>query len=176
MSLISRGDEDLAIRYLAHEAVEEKKALRVYEECRESLGYKPFTKREVQKIRANYEAAIPRYGKSFKGEYGWAADHLQIVEPRFSDLQSASGFGRMRSHYRMASQNVHAGVKEIRFRLGLLRQDEVMLAGPSNAGLEEPGQNAAITLSQLTVVLPQAPFDLDTLVKMQVLNLVQPTR
>jgi hypothetical protein len=47
-----------------------------------------------------------------------------------------------------------------------------MLAGPSNAGLEEPGQNAAITLSQLTVVLPQAPFDLDTLVKMQVLNLV----
>ena len=59
----------------------------------------------------------------------------------------------MRSHYQMGNDNVHAGIKSLYVRLGLIGDYERLLAGRSNAGLTEPGQNAAHTLTQLAVLI-----------------------
>jgi hypothetical protein len=59
----------------------------------------------------------------------------------------------LRSHYKLASDHVHAGVKGITFRLAVLDNAALILAGPSNAGFEEPGQLAGIDLAQITLHL-----------------------
>jgi hypothetical protein len=59
----------------------------------------------------------------------------------------------MRSHYQLCNDNIHAGIKSMYVRLGLLGEYEGLLAGRSNAGLTEPGQNAAHSLTQLAVLV-----------------------
>ena len=54
----------------------------------------------------------------------------------------------------MASGNVHPNSHELYFRLGLAsHQRDVILVGPSNMGLADPGHATAISLNQTTAVL-----------------------
>jgi hypothetical protein len=69
----------------------------------------------------------------------------------------------MRAHYQMGSDNIHAGIKSIFVRLGLL-ESQHYLAGRSNAGLTEPGQNAAHTLTHLSVLVCMSEPNFDDLV------------
>lgn len=50
------------------------------------------------------------------------------------------------------------------FRLGLLGDYTVLLSGRSNAGLTEPGQNAAFSLTQLAAVVCMTERSFDDLV------------
>ncbi|WP_113154820.1 DUF5677 domain-containing protein [Nitratireductor sp. OM-1] len=160
-TLISEYDDELAERYLLHEVVEAKRALDAYEKNYADLGYRPPSKREAANTRRAFDAVKERFGKPFCEPYGWAAHHLKINGKWFSDLEKAAQRSHMRSHYKFASQNVHAGTKGIMDQLGLIDSRDMVLAGPSNAGLEEPGQNAAISLVQITVLLfgPNWKFD-----------------
>ena len=65
----------------------------------------------------------------------------------------------------MASHNVHANPKGVFFKLGMLAESQVLLAGPSNAGLADPGHGAALSLSRVTAALVglQQPPTLDNL-------------
>jgi len=160
IELIAANGEDLAERYLAHDAVEAKNTLDMYLRTYKELGYAPPSKTEVKAVGARYDAAISRFGPEFANEYGWAAQLLNNANPRFARLAEAAGQARMRSHYKLASQNVHAGVKGIVYKLGMLGEPPHVLAGASNAGLEEPGQNTAITLMRVTAQLYRKPrFD-----------------
>src|SRR5207248_1728437 len=98
-----------------------------------------------------------------------AAHHLNIKKPTLADLEAASGRVAMRSHYQMASYNVHASVKGLSFKLGLLEHANLLLAGASNAGLEEPGQNTAYTQTQITSYLYKAKWTLDDALQIQLL-------
>ena len=79
----------------------------------------------------------------------------------------------MRAHYQMANDNVHAGIKSMFVRLGLLEDYSGLLAGRSNAGLTEPGQNAAHTLTQLSVLVCLSEGRLDDLVFAQVMRTIR---
>ncbi|WP_158915887.1 hypothetical protein [Caulobacter sp. S45] len=79
----------------------------------------------------------------------------------------------MRSHYKLASHNVHAGVKGITFEHGSLNDPRRLVAGASNAGLHEPGQNTAITLAQITMLLLVERPQLDESVAMRILMTLQ---
>jgi hypothetical protein len=59
----------------------------------------------------------------------------------------------MRSPYKMASYNVHASPKGVYFKIGTLDGSPAFLAGPSNAGLTEPAQNAAVSLAKVTLLV-----------------------
>lgn len=63
----------------------------------------------------------------------------------------------------MASHNVHADPKGVFFKLGMLVESQVLLTGPSNAALADPGHGAALSLSCVTVALAglQQPPTLD---------------
>ena len=155
--IISDHGEEVAERYVKYQIVESKKALTAYEECRDDLGYGPYSKEQEEKIRNGYAEVIAEYEKPFGEEYGWAA-HILGEGPRrkvtFAILQRAAGMGVMRAYYQMASYNVHASPKGIYFKLGQLEQSsKVLLAGMSNAGLVEPAQNAAISLGKLTLLV-----------------------
>jgi len=163
---IERHGEETAQRYVHYQIVESKKAMTAYEECRKDLGYGAYSKKQAAKITKEYARVIAKYGKPFGGEYGWAA-HLIGQGPKkkvtFANLQNAVGMKQMRAHYQMASYNVHASPKGVYFKLGEMEKSTVLLAGSSNAGLVEPAQNAALSLSKLTIIAcndrDAPPFD-----------------
>lgn len=152
-AVILQYGNEITERYINHQAVESKRALDKYNASAPSLGYKPIPARAQEKIVRAYDHAMATYGKPFKSDYGWAAKHLTKDRPTFADLEAAAGRAEMRSHYQMGNDNVHAGIKSMYVRLGLLGDYEGLLAGRSNAGLTEPGQNAAHTLTQLAVLI-----------------------
>jgi hypothetical protein len=163
-AVISRHGEDIAQRYLAHQAVESKRAMNKYLDCCQQLGYRPLPARQVKTIEKAYDAAIAKYGEAFKSDYGWAAEHLKKKRPTFADLEAEAGRAEMRSHYQMGNDNVHAGIKSMYVRLGLVGNYDGLLAGRSNGGLMEPGQNAAHTLTQISNVVCLSEPNLDDLV------------
>jgi hypothetical protein len=172
-AVIAQYGEDIAQRYLAHQAVESKGAMNKYLSCCAPLGYKPLPAREVNKITKAYDAAIAQYGEAFKSDYGWAAEHLKKNHPTFADLEAEAGRAEMRSHYQMGNDNVHTGVKSMYIRLGLLDKYDGLLAGRSNGGLMEPGQNTAHTLTQMSVLACLSDANLDDLV---IANMIQTLR
>jgi hypothetical protein len=152
-TVIADAGESLAKRYVEHEAIEAKSALDEYDRCYRALGFAPYSKRERKRIEKYYSDAIDLYGKEFATPYGWAAEHLKKKRPTFADIEAASERSEMRSYYKMASYNVHAGTKGITFRLSALGDPTTLVAGASNAGFMEPGQNAAVTFTQITALL-----------------------
>ena len=169
-AVISQHGEDIAERYLAHQAVESKRAMDKYIKCCALLGYKPLSAREQGKIVRAYDQTLGKYGKPFKSDHGWAAVHLKKDKPSFADLEEEAGRAAMRSYYQMGNDNIHAGVKSMFIRLGLLEDYTGLLAGRSNAGLTDPGQNTAHTLTQLSVLVCLSEPKLDDLVAAEMMK------
>ncbi len=70
----------------------------------------------------------------------------------------------------MASDNVHANAHGAYYRLGSsVQTDEVLLAGPSNVGLADPGHSTAISLCRVTTVLLTTKPNLDGVVISKIL-------
>jgi hypothetical protein len=172
-TVIAQHGESITERYLAHQAVESKRAMDKYQACCPKLGYKPLSLRAQKRIEKAYDQALARYGHSFKSDYGWAALHLKESRPTFAHLEAAAGRTEMRAHYQMGNDNIHAGIKSIYVRLGLLGKYDRLLAGRSNAGLIEPGQNAAHTLTELSVLVCLWEPRLDDLVIGQVMRRIR---
>jgi hypothetical protein len=171
-AVISQHGEDIAERYIDHQAVESKRALGKYLACYKDLGYKPLPAREQKKILKAHDKAIKKYGQAFGTDYGWAAHHLNNPKPSFTALEKAAGRAEMRSYYQVGNDNIHAGIKSIYVRLGLMDY-EGLLAGRSNGGLMEPGQNAAHTLTQLSALVCLSEPILDDLVAGDMLRMLR---
>ena len=163
------GDEELAIRYFDHEAIEAKRAMDHFKVHHDELGYDKPDNEEIESIENTYEEFLERYGHGFGAEFGWAATHLAKKRVRFIDLEEAVGQIAARSYYKFASYNVHASSKGVNYRLGLIDQNDVLLAGRSNVGFFEPAHNTAQALCQLNGAILRDRWDLDTLVTYQIL-------
>jgi hypothetical protein len=150
--VIRSHGEEIAHRYLDHANVEARKAALKYRDVYEKLGYEAIPESELASIESSYQDVLKKHGKTFKEEYGWASEALHNPRPNFSDIERAAGLSHLRSHVQMAHNNVHSGVRGAFVRLGLMNYPGI-LAGPSNAGLADPGHNAAISLSQVTSTL-----------------------
>jgi hypothetical protein len=72
----------------------------------------------------------------------------------------------MNTYYKLANWNVHAGARAMFFRLTNMGTD-IPIAGRSNAGLVEPGQNTAFTLVRITGALLGRARDLDRIIEMK---------
>jgi len=174
-TLIAEHGDPLAERYVAHEVIEEAKMTELAKETAEELGYKPPSKRDLERASTNVVAAVEKYGVGFDRDYGWAIGQV-TPSNSFKDLAKAAKRSRLRAHYKLASNNVHAGVRGISHRLGSMGT-QTLLAGASNAGLDEAGQNAAISLAvinQLLVVDTRRPTEfvgtLDDTLQLKVLS------
>jgi hypothetical protein len=69
----------------------------------------------------------------------------------------------------MASHNVHANPKGVFFKLGLMNEVDILLSGPSDAGLADPGHSTAISLIQVSSALGSIKPTLDSLVILRIL-------
>ncbi len=174
-TVIADAGEALAWLYLEHDVVESRFAMDEYDRCHEALGFRPLPKRVRRRVERAFAVAVKTHGADFGKPYGWAAAHLKKKRVTFRDLEDAAQRSAMRSYYKMASYNVHADTpKSIFSRLGVLGDQSLILAGASDAGFRDPGQNAAITLLQITaVLLSERMSNLDVMIKMQALTMIR---
>ncbi len=160
--------EPIAERYVEHTIVETKRAAEMYSSVRVRAGDEPLSVHEMQEMQKAYDNVVQKFGKEFKTEYGWAAHHLQNPNPNFSHLEAAAGHAALRSDYKMASYNIHAGPKGIFFKLGTF-DSSCLIAGASNVGFVAPGCNTAYALTQMNVLILERRQQLDEIVTMRTL-------
>lgn len=160
-TIIADGDEDLAERYIRHDAVEVRRQADDYEASQVPLGFAPISKQERKAIDREYLAVLNLYGPTFAYPYGWAANHLSQKKPTFKDLQSAAKHAGMNSYYKLASFNVHAGARSLFFNLSAMGDHDFLLAGRSNAGFEEPRIRTAHSLVLITSLYVGETTDFD---------------
>ena len=111
----------------------------------------------VEQYRRNFGEAFAR--KVTRGFYGWAAESLCMSNgtPTFEDIEKAVDLAFMRPHYRMASYPIHANAKGLTFTLGKIGSSQLLPAGPSNAGLADPANQALSSFYQITSLLLRYP-------------------
>ncbi|MGU3385839.1 DUF5677 domain-containing protein [Methylobacterium sp. D53M] len=171
-TVIEDGDEVLAQRYIDHEIIDQKKMIDDWDENQVNLGYSPVDQKTRREVESKYQAALKNYGPEFKNEYGWASQHLSMKRPDFRAMQRASEQSGMSTYYKLANYNVHASSRSMFVRLTDMGSD-IPIAGRSNAGLLEPGQNTAFTLTRITAALLGRVRGLDELVKVRALTMMR---
>ena len=118
------------------------------------LNHEPLSSEELAELKTERDELLRQYGKAFGNEYGWAASVTENDSPTLTQLEEKADLDHWRPYYRMASHNVHPNAHGAYYRLGLAsHQGSVILAGPSNEGLADPGHSTAISLLQVTLAL-----------------------
>ena len=150
--LLSEHDTTLAERYLLHDAIQAAKGAELYTKYQDRLSEYPITQAELEEHRARRASLIAMYGKGFESDYGWAAGALNIREPKFDQIERVVGLDHIRPYYRLASISVHPNARGLNFSLAA-DQSRMLLAGPSNGGLADPGHHTLLSLLQCTICL-----------------------
>ena len=164
-TFIAKHGAATAERFLLHDGVKSYEDSAVYQEHCERLGYEAFTDAEMLAMSNRYKALLAKFGDDYRGGYGWASTALRSSDPphkgsiSFVHIEKDVGVPHFQPYYRMASHAAHAGAKSIRFSLGLIEPSPLLLAGPSNAGLADPGQCTAISLANLTAIFLNHKLD-----------------
>ena len=169
---INQHGNDVAERYIFHDIIQRFKLCEDYKNYSEQLHMPKVEDDELGEIQEEYNNALARFGNSFKHDYGWAANELGIKRPTFKDIEKAVAMDSMRPYYTLACQNVHANVRAAFFKLGIPDNPEILLAGPSMYGLEDPGQGAALSLMQTTTALLTCRPTFDTLIYCSVIKML----
>lgn len=168
---IHKFGQDVAERYLLHDAVESYRVAQQYQRNYVRLGYEPLTDRELLQIESLYQRLIDRFERPYANSYGWAAHALGKHSPNFSDIEQVVDLEHWRSHYKFASHNVHANPKGVFLKLGLYPENqELLLTGPSGTGYTDPGHSTALSLLQITTFLLTLRPNLDRLSVCQILS------
>ena len=168
-SFIKEHGNEVAEKYILHDKIESYKAALIYEQNIKMLGLDPLQKDELAELEEVKEKLILRYGKCYKENYGWASETLGRCDPSFSDIEKDVGLDYLRPYYKLASHNVHAQPKGILFKLGLVQNQDILLAGPSNYGFTDPAQFLASSLTQITAILLTHKPNVDRLVTCNIL-------
>ncbi len=145
--------DDIAKKYLLHEACQSHAAMEQYRTYSKVLGNDEIRDIESLQLQSLIDRLNHEYGSLFSKPYGWANDVIREKNPKkqrftFSDIEEIVQQDFIRPYYKLASYSIHAEAKGILFNLSGHKKD-VIPAGPSIFGLEEPGQNTAISLLKI---------------------------
>jgi hypothetical protein len=169
------GGNELAKRFIDHAVITTERGARAYDAQAATLGYRPISKRERQKIQTRYNKILKQYGKYFcEGDYGWAIPlFANNKRPNLYNVAEYVSKHKLSPFVKLAHQSVHGGSQALFFNIGLLEQDEILLAGASNAGHADPIQLTANSLVSLTaVLLRDEPASADAAAVIKALSLI----
>ena len=161
---ISEHGEDVATRYINHEAVGTYKAAIQYNDYYIRLGATEISSEEIDSMQEEYLDLLAEYGQTYKNDYGWAAKALNLKKPTFRDIEASVELDHHRPYYKLASANVHANPSGVFNSLGLFPEEDIILAGPSNLGLIHPAQSAIISLNIITTTMLTYEANIDFIV------------
>jgi hypothetical protein len=150
--IVGERDPEISERFLLHRNVERYKDATQYQKHCEALGYEQFSAEEMEEIRQLHDEVIAKYEPSFRNDWGWAIPLFPAgKKPNFAELEKIAGLEHFRPWVRLSSHGIHSGATGTIHVMGFHSGNpDVMLAGPSNAGLADPGNGALISLNQVT--------------------------
>lgn len=157
--LLAEGDDELAQRYVDHRAVSRYQTMQAYVTHRTALGLRPLSLKAQVKNKAMRDAVVKRHGgKPFAAPYGWASQLAGHAVNSFEEVERLANLSALRPYYKAASQSVHATTQGTLEPEGAPRGTTTLLSGPSDFGLDGPGQLTANSLiwttSTLMIVQP----------------------
>jgi hypothetical protein len=152
--ILGPNDGKISERFLLHRYVDRRKDARCYQENHAALGQVPFTDAEMAQIELDYQEVVSKFESGYEGAWGWAKPLFSpTTQPNFDDLEKLAGLDHNKPYVRLSHHSVHGGATgavHIQELYGL-KDGSVMLAGPSDVGLAEPGTGCLIALYQVTV-------------------------
>lgn len=150
---LGANSEDLSNRFLLHRQVERWKEAQCYQENCAALRREQFSDKEMDEFRADYDAVVSQYEEGYARDWGWSKPAFPSPRhrPSFDDLEKLAGLGQNKPFVKLSHHAIHGGASGALDVLELYGRGEVMLAGPSDAGLAEPGHGSLIALYQVTV-------------------------
>jgi hypothetical protein len=99
-SFIAHHDEDVAIKYMQHEAVEIFKSANQYNEYYAHLGTEEISNEDMSAMERDYDELVGKYGEYYRHEYGWASDALGNKKPTFRDIEAAVKLDHVRGCFK----------------------------------------------------------------------------
>jgi hypothetical protein len=158
---IAEEGAETAERFRLHQVVKAYEDGLEQKKYASKLGSEAPTQEEWAKNENAYKAVIKRYGEDFAGVYGWAKPALQRRNPtrkgsvKFGEIEKTVGVDFWIPYFRMASHAVHPSATSIVFNIGMSMKTpySVIIAGPTNAGLADPGHGALLSLANATAAL-----------------------
>jgi len=166
---ISEQGNDVAERYIKHQAIDKYKSAIQYRKYRTRLGSKPVPMNTMSALRKEYDELLEKYGQNYRHGYGWAAEALSLKNPRFLDIESSINLDHHRPYYKAASANIHCDPTGVFESLGALPYENKIIAGASNIGLISPAQSLLISLNIITTTMLMHGNTIDSLVICKVL-------
>jgi hypothetical protein len=133
-AFLTQHDESLSTRFLDYENICCLRLACAERRYTPSMRFDNELSAQISQLRVR-EAELKReYGEVFvKGDYGWAAKHIQLDDVKFSDLERSVQLEIARPKYRLASAFIHPNV------WGISR----------SIGLEDPSDYAAIDFAHV---------------------------
>jgi hypothetical protein len=175
---INKYGNSTAERYLCYDIIESYRALReyiyhpdIYKKHSEVLGYAPYPYDEIKNIEKLRNQLCNQFDNIDKS-FGWAAEDLGDKSPNFHKIEKDVGLDYLRPFYNMSNHFIHAGPKGTVFNMGLSEKVEghILLTGPSNFGMADPGSCMAISLNQVNRALLSTKPNVQTLVFMETIK------
>lgn len=172
--------DEVSEMYMIHADAARAKEAEEFQNRQHAFGYELISADDMAKIIAAKEAARSKFGPSFLDDYGWATQYLKTHHNKkdnrtsFIDIELAVNKSRLRSYYKLANRNVHAGFWGELSRLGSDPKwaENILLAGPSHFGLATPAYNTVYSLGLLTLRLLMEDSTLATLILAKSLTLL----
>lgn len=169
-SFIFQHSENTAERFLSYRNIWDYYFAETYQEHQADLNVEPLEPDVIEELEGVKDELVDQFGESIDDNgygSGWAAEaYSGNGGPSLHSMKEEVDLEHLTPYYKLACESVHAGSKGTLDRLGIMHhedieQPEVLLAGPSNAGLNLPGQLTAVSLAQVTTDLlltrPQSP-------------------
>jgi hypothetical protein len=151
--ILGSGNDDLANWFLLHRYVERWREAQCYQDNCAALGQHRLSDSEMAQIRADYDKIVGQYEPGYEKNWGWSKPLFPspVHKPNFDDLEKLAGLGHNKPFVKLSHHAIHSGASGTLDVLELYGRGEVMLAGPSNAGLAEPGHGCLVALYQVSV-------------------------
>lgn len=174
MSLMRKYGAQLAERYLTHDVIETLDLAEQLDKASPILGLNPIDPALLLQLRERRDRLVKRNPPEFmRKKNGWAAGIVPSHHktPTFEDLEKAADYDQLRLQYKLSSYGIHAEPRGIFFQLEIFDSSPLLLAGPGNAGLSEPGTLTLNSLLLCTIqLLTYDDDDAMTLVKLRAIQ------
>ncbi len=151
-AFLYQNSDDIAYRYLRYEDAQTLKMRRAYDRYHQRLGYEPSDPEidgDPEQLR---KALVDEFGHDFLEKNGWAIPVFG-KRPTDAEIEEAARLDHYRPYYYLASDAVHATPKGLMATMQQIGDTPMIMAGPSNAGLADPGHGAALSLARCTITL-----------------------
>ncbi len=109
---------------------------------------------QMAEFQQQHDEVVARFGPPFKNDWRWAAPLFPANPPAtLAKLAQLVGLDHLKPWFRLSSHGIHSGATGAMHVRDFYGRGDVMLAGPSNGGLADPGNGGLICLFQVTSAL-----------------------